>query len=207
MDAEKNYSRICNERGRKKIRKVFFPIEPKKFIDEKIILKGEVLDFGCGINSFYYSKTKKDGGKYTGFDLDEETVKWLKEKRAFFDFWKEEKQFDFIIASHVYEHLEKKEREKFIKRSLKLLKKEGHLLVGFPNALNLSGLEYWKDKTHEVPPSPFDEGNYIELFGFSTETILIGISVWPPHNFFRLIANLLLGFSPQHYCLVLCKKN
>jgi 2-polyprenyl-3-methyl-5-hydroxy-6-metoxy-1,4-benzoquinol methylase len=206
MKKEKEYYKIYEKRikGKIKAKKIYWPIEPLQFLDKKLKFNGKILDFGCLKESFFYKKALKDGGHYKGFDLDKETVKWLKENRLYADFWKTKQKFDLIIANHVYEHLEVREREKFIERSYSVLNSNGKLVVAFPNVMNLTGIEYWKDRTHKLPPSPLDEASFSELFGFKTELYFVGLSFFPLKYSLRIIANALLGFSSLHTCILIC---
>jgi len=209
MKTTEEYHKIYSKRkkGAMKPKEIFFPFEPLKVIEKKISFKGKVLDFGCGKESFFFSKTKEQKGTYRGFDLDGETAGWLKENSLFADFWNTKEKFDVITANHVYEHMEGKEREKFIARSYEMLNRNGKLMIAFPNAMNLSGIEYWKDRTHKLPPSPLDEAPFTELFGFKTEAYLAGLSFFPLKYFFRIILNFLLGFNSLHSCILICRKD
>ncbi len=209
MKERNDYSKIFERRKKGKInpKKIFFPFEPLKFIDKKIKFKGKILDFGCLKESFFYKKTLKDKGKYFGYDIDSKSVEWLKTNNFYMDFWNTKEKFDVIIANHVYEHIEIQEREKFIKRCSEILNKNGTLIIAFPNVMNLSGIEYWKDRTHKLPPSPLDEASFSELFGFKTELYWVGLSFFPPKYFFRIIANFFFGFCSLHNCILFCKKN
>jgi hypothetical protein len=204
---KQNYSKIFNKRKEKKIKNVFWPIEPKKFFNKKFKFNGKIFDFGCGIKSWVYNKTIRDHGTYFGFDTDNNTIKWLKKEGKFKDFWKTSEEFDLIIASQVFEHLNLEERENFLKKSFKLLKVNGMLLIDFPFTRNLGLMDYWMDRTHNIPPAIEDEALLLEEIGFKKVKIYgVGLSFWPPYYFFRIVLNLLCGFRPFHTVIITAVK-
>ncbi len=204
---KKEYNKIFKQRHLKKINAIYFPFSSNDFVYKKIDFENKkVLDFGSNIESPNYLHCKKVNAKYFGFDIDESTVKWLKEKKIFIDFWKTKQKFDIIIASQVYEHLNKKEQEQFIKQAKKLLKKNGLLILEYPFVMNLGGVGFWRDRTHTMPPSIEDEALFIDQHGFESELFVAGISFWGPRNLFRAILNWLIGFYPQHNIVIISKK-
>lgn len=206
MKGKSLYGEIFDRRKAAKLQVVYKYFEPRKFIDEKFKFDKKVLDFGCAIESDNYKKTLKDGGSYYGFDLDQKTVEWLKKENLFIDFWNTQEKFDTIVASQVYEHLDHESREQFIERCHKLLNLKGMLIIDFPYVKNIGGLTYWEDRTHLFPPDAVDDSHLAELYSFESEVYLVGISYFPPHYFFRVLLNILLGFYPHHTAILACKK-
>lgn len=191
--------------------KIFLPYG--RWYNRKYKFRGKtVLDFGSSIKSDFFKKFVQDNkgndNNYYGFDLDRKTIKWLKENNYYYDFYKDNKlegRFDVINASQVYEHLTLDERELFIRRSYKLLKKKGMLLVDFPYINNLNIIEFFHgDRTHK-PVACEDEANYITNFGFKCR-VYIGGYTWPYQSLLRniwsFIWNVLLGYYPFHLTLV-----
>ncbi len=204
---EKDYINFTKNRPQKKVNVVYREINSTKFIDKRFKFSGNVLDFGSAIESPNYEKTVRDGGKYCGFDIDNETIGWLKKKGFFEDFWNTKKKFNTIVASQSYEHLDLRTREKFVEKSFQILKSPGTLILEYPHIKNLGGMQYWHDKYHQHPPAVEDEGTLLELKGFKAEVHLVGLSVWPPYYSFRLLLNVLLGFRPQHNVVIVGRKS
>lgn len=200
------YTSVFKGRREKTVKAVYSCLNPRSFIDKNFVFNKRLLDFGSGIESENYHKTIRDGGDYQGFDVDEESKKWLRKKGFFVDFWATSDKFDIVVASQVYEHLDLDEREKFIERAYTLLEKGGILILDFPYVKNIGGLTYWEDRTHLFPPDPIDDSSLVELYEFKSEVYLVGISYYPPYYFLRLLTNFLLGFYPQHTAIIVCKK-
>lgn len=196
------YDEIFYKRSGIQLKRVFRPASSTDLIDKKIKFDGKVMDFGSMIDSLNYKKTVRDGGQYYGFDIDGKTVEWLKENNFYIDFWNTNERFDVIIATQVYEHLDKEMRDAFIKKSYELLNEKGLLIIEYPHIRNLGGMNYWTDRTHVQPPAVEDEAIMLRMFGFKTELYLAGISYWPPQNFLRMIANMLIGLHPQHNVVI-----
>lgn len=178
----------------------------------------QILDFGCSIDSNCYKKFIKDNhnankSKYLGFDIDQRTVKWLKAKNTFYDFWKDNSlnnKLDIINGSEVYEHLNEKEREDFILRSFDLLSDKGFLLLDFPYMNNFNIIEFFHgDRTHRSV-SCEDEAVYIRSLGFKDVEVYIGGLTLPYmsiiNNFRYLLLNLITGFYPFHVTLIIARK-
>jgi len=173
------------------------------FIERKYLYNGEVLDFGCNTGSFTYEKTIRDGGKYSGYDVDGDTEEWLKNNNLYVDFWTTEKKFDLIMLSNVYEHIDEATRESVIKRSYELLVKGGMLLIYNVFVLNLSLLTHWQDSTHTFPPpSPRMIVGLTEFYGFRATAFLVALNSNP----FDVILNLCLKKYPQQTMIVECIK-
>jgi len=202
-----DYKKIIEKRpSSRDIRFVFFPKNIDAFRERLLDVKNkEVLDFGCGYKRRFYDWCKGNAKTYKGYDIDRETVKWLKKDGLFFDFYKENKKFDLIYCSQVFEHLTEKERYEFLKRSKRLLRKGGATLIDFPNFETLHALEYFRDGTHKLPPSIYDLKSFLELEGFKVDAYFVGWSLHP-FRVIRNIFNILMGFKIQEYCLIKAKK-
>jgi len=210
-----HWRRVWSRRREVKPKVVWTPYS--KWYNKKFNFKGKlVLDFGSGIESNFFLKYVKDNDgsveKYKGYDIDEETKKWLMEKGFYYDFYHDDTflgAFDIINCSQTYEHLNLYERERFIRRSYELLKPGGLLLIDFPHIANLNIIEFFRsDRTH-IPVSREDEAIYIELFGFKCELYLAGLTM--PYksriqNAWNFLRNLLLGYYPQWITIVVAKK-
>ncbi len=203
---KEEYNKIYLVRKDVQVEKVFFPFSSTGWIDKNYNYSGDVLDFGSNISSTTFQKVLRDKGNYFGYDVDKETISWLKKNNYFIDFWKTNKKFDFIVAIQVYEHLDLNTREKFIERAYKLLKPKGFLILEYPYIRNLGGINYFTDKTHQHPPAFEDEASLLALYKFKPRLVLVGISFWPFTNFFKLVLNMALGFDPQHNVVLIGQK-
>jgi len=182
--------------------------------NERNFLNKDVLDFGCDIESNCYKQfliqNNNSKNKYYGFDLSHTTINWLNENSFYYDFWLDNnKKFDVINASEVYEHLENELRENFLKRCFDLLKSGGVLYIDIPYIANLNIIEFFRrDRTHK-PVACEDEAIYINQFGFETELFVGGYTV--PYyglfvNLYRIFTNLILGFKPFLVTFIIAKK-
>ena len=143
-----NYTEIYRKREEIKPKFLWF-ISFGKFIDQKRDFHNKVvLDFGCDIESAalgQFVKQNASDKNYFGYDVAKTVVEWLKNKKYFYDFWKDDRiKFDVINASQVYEHLTEDMREKFILRSQELLKEGGILYADFPYIQNLNLIDFFQ---------------------------------------------------------------
>jgi len=183
-----------------------------RFYDRLFSLRNKiVLDFGSDVDSPLYRKFLRENndasGKYKGYDIDDDTVSWLKKEEFFYDFYADNSlrgSFDVIVASQVYEHLTESEKEQFLSRAHQLLNESGCLIVDVPYIANLNIIEFFKrDRSHK-PLALEDEAAYFETFGFKVQTYIGGRTapyrplIW---NLWRFLENLLLGYYPFHVVL------
>ncbi len=183
-----------------------------QFYNRLFNLRGKLLlDFGSDVDSPLYKKFQRDnggdGGKYRGYDIDEDTISWLKEQGYHYDFYNDNSlrgSFDIVAASQVYEHLTEPERERFLSRAHELLSSSGSLIVDVPYLANLNLIEFFKrDRSHK-PVALEDEAAYFETFGFKVQVYIGGRTApyrpmfW---NLWRFIGNLALGYYPFHVAL------
>ena len=75
----------------------------KTFIEKTLLLNPNwnILDIGCGYGANKYAKTICDVQDLSKYYLNKKFVKLIEKKLPFKD-----KEFDFVIASHVMEHVE-----------------------------------------------------------------------------------------------------
>ncbi|HYY90673.1 MAG TPA: methyltransferase domain-containing protein [Candidatus Dormibacteraeota bacterium] len=183
-----------------------------RFYDRLFSLRGRlVLDFGSDIESPLYKKFQRDNngenGKYKGYDIDEETISWLKGQDYYYDYFNDNslrESFDTIVASEVYEHLTEPERERFLYRAHELLRSSGRLIVDVPYIANLNLIEFFKrDRSHK-PIALEDEAAYFETFGFKVQAYIGGRTApyrplaW---NIWRFVGNMALGYYPFYVAL------
>jgi len=120
----------------------------------------QILDIGCGFGQILLSLRKKGYKNLSGIDISEEAVEFCGQQELnvrkiddLIDFCDvTSKRYDFIIMSHVIEHLDKSsiiETLALIRQNL--LKKGGSMIVTVPNAQSNTGC-YWayEDFTHHT---------------------------------------------------------
>lgn len=120
--------------------------------------KPKVLEIGfwLGIFANYCNHNKLS---YTGIDIDDYFLASMQEKFSSFEFFKttikefSEKNantFDIIFMSHVFEHLDKAQREECIVEIWKMLKPWGIWINYMPNADSVLWAVHWRycDYTH-----------------------------------------------------------
>ncbi len=117
-----------------------------------------VLDIGCGFGQILQALKKQGYTDIQGVDISSEAVDFCKQRglnvtqiRDLKDFCTESaKKYDFVILSHVLEHLEKIDIIPVLMTIRKhLLTREGKLVIMVPNAQSNTGC-YWayEDFTH-----------------------------------------------------------
>ncbi len=108
--------------------------------------KAFILDIGCGTGrsiSFVKDIVQKRNYKYYGIDYSEACIKYGRQqyKKQSVEFIQHEgkilpfpdKSFDFIISSHVIEHILKKNAGFYLAEISRVLKKDGIVVIGTPN--------------------------------------------------------------------------
>ena len=93
----------------------------KKFIDEILSSKPDwkILDIGCGYNANHFANVICDVQDLSNHYLNKKFVKLVEKKLPFKD-----NEFDFVIASHVMEHVEDVE---FFIKELERVSKQGYI--------------------------------------------------------------------------------
>ena len=130
-----------------------------KYIVEILPLdkNADVLDIGCGFGSFIREAKKLGYNSVKGIDISEEAIEYaLKQnmdvqKASIKEFSEQsDKKFDFIIMSHVLEHIKKDEIIETLNLITKnLLNENGKFCLMVPNAQSNTD-SYWayEDFTH-----------------------------------------------------------
>ncbi len=120
-------------------------------------LDANILDIGCGFGQTLKSLREKGYKNLKGIDINDESISQC--KKINLDVTKVEditsyaaaadKKYDFIIMSHVLEHIEKDKMIDTLKAIKSLLSAQGKYCVMVPNAQSNTG-SYWRfeDFTH-----------------------------------------------------------
>lgn len=120
--------------------------------------KSKILDIGCGTGrgiTFVRDYTEKAGFEYYAIDYSRACIDYAKAQYGRYgvmfrqhngeDVPFESSKFDFIISSHVLEHIPKGGEKKYFSEISRLLKKGGVAVVGTPNR------KYNQDLFHKNP--------------------------------------------------------
>ena len=93
----------------------------KKFVEETLSLNKDwnILDIGCGYNANKFAKVICDVQDLSNHYLNKKFIKLTEKKLPFKD-----NEFDFVIASHVMEHVEDVE---FFIKELERVSKKGYI--------------------------------------------------------------------------------
>lgn len=194
--------------GKIKVRPILQPLE--RWFDKKFNLKDKkVLDIGCLIESNLYnnfiSQNSGTSKGYFGYDIDEETINWLKSFNAYEDVYNSKEKFDYIFLIDVYEHLSPDERIKLIARFQELLKPDGQLCVMFPYTGNLNYFEnFVGDWTHKLIKLEFEPAAFVAFGNFKMKNIKVylGGLTLPSrslsHNILCIWRNLICLYPPFH---------
>lgn len=116
-----------------------------------------VLDIGCGFGQFINALAQTGIKNIKGIDVSNTSVNYCVDKGLHVEHVKSieeysvnhKKEYDFIVMSHVLEHIEKKSIIKTLLFIKTMLKDNGALIVMVPNAQSTTGC-YWayEDFTH-----------------------------------------------------------
>jgi len=168
-----------------KVSTLYYPDEKWEYkIAEKFINKNEsILDVGCGSGLFLASHTKKTNNLF-GLEFNDEAIKkctelGIKVEHKLIEEYSKEnlEKHDVVTSFQVLEHVY--DINGFISDNLKVLKKNGKLIIGVPNSnpylykkdvmhtLNLPPhhMGLWNKEAFQSLPKYFDmklEGIYIE---------------------------------------------
>lgn len=184
----------------------------REILDLCPILKGHLLDIGCGLG-WVVKEAKNRGLCATGIDLKTDYVnfgkKYLKVdlQAISLEKFKTKEKFDVITLNHVLEHIENPSN--FLSKIKSLLKKDGFFIVACPNIRSLMYCIFrsrWYGLCPEEHIWQFTPKSLSDLLisnGFKIEKIKINnmgyhINGWKGIIFF-VILNLgkLTGFGDQ----------
>lgn len=126
------------------------------------VITGEepkILDFGCGFGRLSIALKNSGFNNIEGADISSETIKYcsdrgidchnLEEEKDFFE--KHVCTYDYVIMSHVLEHVPKEGMVELLKKIISIIKPDGKLILMVPNAQSSTGA-YWayEDITHHT---------------------------------------------------------
>lgn len=192
--------------------------------------KARVLEIGCGKGDllYYLSKNGYDQKNLSGIDLSSSGPKIAKklmpkghfEGKSFYDY-KINKIYDYIILAEVIEHFE--DFNKAVEKLVKFLKRDGKLIISFPNYFNLPWLgvrlaSEYLNKPNWIVLQPIDRiytfskiKNEFKKNGFSL-VYKTGSVYLPPilfeyenKNFYNFMDKLKLQFLAFHPVMVFKK--
>lgn len=134
---------------------------------------GKLLDIGCGNHSPYKAKSANKSIYYVGVDIDKYCIDdsdlkasdeiYFFEVEDYFEKINSEinHSFNYIICTHVIEHLP--DKEILFKTIKQKLAKDGKCLITTPNINSINfpstvnTLNYYDDKTHQGMPVTFQQ--------------------------------------------------
>ena len=175
-----------------------------KFIDAK------VLEIGSWMWKFAYFCDKIWVKDYTWIDIDDYFFEGTRKdfpnykfiKIRFQKYLKEHKnEFDIIFVSHVFEHLDEKERIEMVESIYCWLKENGIWINYMPNADAIFLVWYWRrcDLTHK---NIYNESSFFQLISscncnFTIENF--NKYIWSPSKIRRLIHLIFLFFTKIYF--------
>jgi 2-polyprenyl-3-methyl-5-hydroxy-6-metoxy-1,4-benzoquinol methylase len=137
----------------------------------------KILDFGCGFGQMMFALKQSGIESIEGADINEKALNHLARKGMVVhdllrdvNFYDENAgKFDFIIMSHVLEHIPKNEVINLLVKLRGLLKNNGGLIVMVPNAQSNTGC-YWayEDYTHHQLFTAGSLAYVLEAAGFTS---------------------------------------
>lgn len=132
---------------------------PKYFHSILYDKSAAILDFGCGFGQLLLALKSLGFSSLEGAEINLPAITHLRNRGVLVHDLSKSRQFyenrrssyDFVIMSHVLEHLPKDKIISKLKQLRKLLKKYGRLVVVVPNAQSSTGC-YWayEDFTHHT---------------------------------------------------------
>jgi SAM-dependent methyltransferase len=162
---------------------------PKYILDELPQDKqAKILDIGCGFGQFLKQLSKNSYTQIYGIDIDKQAVENCKRENLnvaliedLYSYIKSsDTKYDFILMSHVIEHLKKDEIIPILAEIYKnALNKGGKIMIMTPNAQSLIG-SYWayEDFTHNtiftsgslyyvLKMAGFDDIKFLDIYNVS----------------------------------------
>ena len=172
--------------------------------------KAKILDIGCGFGQILKGLKRRGYVNAKGLDPSEEAIAFCGKNGLEVEhtdiskfIFKNKEKFDFIIMSHVLEHIEKKKIIPTLKKiKKKLLSEKGEFCVIVPNAQSDTGC-YWayEDFTHTTMFTSGSIFYVLKSAGFQKVKILDpkGIENYP--FWLRAIRQVLLPlYKIRKYC-------
>ena len=150
----------------------------KKFIEQKLSLNQnwKILDIGCGYGANQYANVISDVQDLSEYYKDKNFVRIKEKKLPFLD-----KEFDFVIASHVLEHVDD---IKFFISELERISSSGYIEVPTILEDNL----VFENKTDHIWHMNFDDDKNILLISKKIqyfEPVLTVSTIKRFHEIFR----------------------
>jgi len=194
----------------------------RNFIDfinseEKI----SVLDAGCGDGSAMQSLGLSKNIEITGLDVYEPYLKLAKKKKLYKELIKmdvrklrPQKKYDIVVASHILEHLSRKEGGEFIKRLEKMANKR----VVIASPVGYFPQDEYDENIYQIHKSHWTVEDMIDL-GYSVSSQGLRI-LWGNENIVKkygmlsyflflisIICTPLLLFKPELGTYMICRKD
>ena len=142
-----------------------------------------VLDYGCGNAQL---KSMISCLNYYGFDIDVENEKANHHSLEEMDGLR----FDYIVLSHVLEHLKSKQIEETLTWCYKHLNNDGQVLIATPYSNLFTISWFWWDPTHVKPLSYLSLAWMLENNGFKVTEIFYSS---PYRNIFKWFLCIING--------------
>lgn len=115
-----------------------------KFIKRKGLLKGAVLDYGCGAGHLLQEMCKEETGSFYGIDFSSDSIEETKKKTANKSNLKElvllstlptpfnDEQFNSITCIETIEHLQDDQLQATMQELFRILKRKGRIFITTP---------------------------------------------------------------------------
>lgn len=113
--------------------------------------KSKILDYGCGLGGMLSKLRELGYENIYGYDVDSYAIKVCAQKKLkIVNFEEISSGYDFIIMSHVLEHIEKNQMIDLLEALRGSLCEGGKMIIVVPNAQSNTG-SYWRyeDFTHK----------------------------------------------------------
>ncbi|HLZ66415.1 MAG TPA: class I SAM-dependent methyltransferase [Aliidongia sp.] len=167
-----------------------------------------ILDFGCGFGQILLGLRADGFENVEGLDISQPAIDFCRSQGLVCHdggdeaiFGQSKGQYDFVILSHVIEHIEKSEIISVLAKVLSLLKPGGGLIVMVPNAQSNTGC-YWayEDFTHHTMFTSGSLYYVLRSAGFSDVEFLDVDAIGEVSGFFKkLIKKALLNIYRANY--------
>ena len=170
----------------------------------------KILEIWCGVGKFTYFCEKIWVNDYTGIDIDDYFFEYNKKdfpNYKFIKIWfqeylnKHKDEFDIIFVSHVFEHLDEKERVEMVRSIYDWLKENGIWINYMPNADNF--LWAWSlrrgDITHKTIYSDISFGQVVNSTNLPFEIENFNTYVWVESRFRRIIHIIFRYFTKIYF--------